>query len=255
MSSPAPLERLLRRDRLVVGAALAALTLLGWAQMLAPGGASPGGARLLPCCGSRFDLAFGMWVVMMAGMMIPSVAPMVLTYAAIARRRAAGGEPFVSSSAFLTGYLLAWSAFSAVAALAQAALHRRGLLDESLSVGPWAGAAVLLAAAAFQLTPAKDACLSRCRAPVGWFVTEWREGARGAVEMGLRHGVSCIGCCWLLMAVLFAVGIMNVLWSAALTLFVVAEKLLPWPRVVVSAGAAACLAGAGVLLYRAAGAT
>jgi predicted metal-binding membrane protein len=249
------LERALRNDRVVVSAALGALTIACWAEMLPPAGAPAGAGRLLPCCGPGFGVAFSMWVVMMAGMMIPSVAPMVLTHAAIARRRARKGEaraPFVSSGLFLGGYLLAWSAFSAVAALAQGALARTGMLDaRSLSIGAWAGAAVLLAAGVFQLLPAKSACLARCRAPVGYFLTEWREGHAGAVVMGLRHGVFCMGCCWLLMAVLFAVGIMNLLWGAAITLLVVAEKVLPWRRAVVWSGGAICLAGAAVLLYRA----
>jgi predicted metal-binding membrane protein len=254
------LERVLRHDRLVILAVLGALTVLSWAQMIAPGEAAGGAHGLMPCCGSRFGVAFAMWVVMMAGMMIPSVAPMVLTHAAIVRRRAAGASagpaPFALSGLFLAGYLLAWAAFSAVAAAAQGALHRASLLDgRSLSVGPWAGAAVLLAAGIFQLSRAKGACLTHCRAPVGYFLTEWREGRAGALTMGLRHGLSCIGCCWLLMAVLFAVGIMNIVWGAAITLFVVAEKVLPWRRAVVWAGSAICLAGAAVLLYRAVAAT
>ena len=243
------LERLLRHDRLVISVVLAALTIVSWAQMVPPTGAPFGAERLMPCCGSRFGVAFSMWVVMMAGMMIPSVAPMVLTHAAIMRRRVSQGAPFVSSGLFLAGYLLAWSGFSAVAALAQWVLYRGALLDgRSLSIGPWAGGAVLLAAAIFQLSPAKDACLSQCRAPLGYFITEWREGSAGAVEMGLRHGIFCIGCCWLLMAVLFAVGIMNILWGAVITLFVVAEKVLPWRRAVVWSGGAICLVGATVLL-------
>jgi len=242
------LERVLLHDRLLVSLVLAALTILSWTQMCAPDGPD----RLMPCCGSSFVPAFLMWVVMMAGMMIPSVAPMVLTHAAIMRRRATRPAPFVSSGLFLAGYLIAWSAFSAVAALAQGALRRGALLDHrSLSIGPWAGGAVLVAAAIFQLSPAKSACLSRCRAPVGYFVTEWREGRAGALTMGLRHGISCIGCCWLLMAVLFAVGIMNMLWGVAITAFVVAEKALPWRRAVVWAGGAICLVGAAVLFYRA----
>src|SRR5439155_13729114 len=137
--------------------------------------------------GARFGVTFTMWVVMMAGMMIPSVAPMVLTHAALIRRRVAQGAPYVSSSLFLAGYLLAWVGFSAVAAAAQWALFRSAFLDgHLLSVGPWAGAVVLLAAAIFQLSPAKNACLSQCRAPLGYFVTEWREGHLGAVAMGLR---------------------------------------------------------------------
>jgi predicted metal-binding membrane protein len=244
------------RDRFVVGGVLSALTIMSWVQMVLPAG-STGGQHLAlaPCCSSRFGVAFAMWVVMMAGMMIPSVAPMVLTHAAIVRRRAAAGAaaaPLLSSGLFLAGYLLAWSAFSAAAAFAQGALVRAALLDErSLSVGPWAGAAVLLAAAIFQLSPAKSACLSQCRAPAGYFITEWREGRVGAVIMGLRHGAFCIGCCWMLMAVLFAVGIMNILWGAVLTAFVVAEKVLPWRRAVVWFGGAMCVAGAVVLVCRA----
>jgi predicted metal-binding membrane protein len=213
---------------------------------------APGPEGLLPCCGSRFGVAFSMWVVMMAGMMIPSVAPMVLTHAAIMRRRVAQGAPFVSSGLFLGGYLLAWTAFSALAAFAQWLLYRTALLDgRALAIGPWAGGAVLLAAGLFQLSPAKDACVSQCRAPVGYFLTEWREGPAGAVMMGLRHGLTCIGCCWLLMAVLFSVGIMNLLWGAVITAFVIAEKILPWRRAVVWSGTALCLGGAVALMGRA----
>jgi predicted metal-binding membrane protein len=246
------LERLLRRDRVIISMALAALTMVSWVQMVTPSEATSAPEGLMPCCGARFSVAFSMWVVMMAGMMIPSVAPMVLTHAGIVRRRAAQGAPFVSSSLFFLGYLVAWSAFSAAAALAQCVLYRTSLLDgHSLSIGPSAGAVVLIAAAAFQLSSAKDACLSQCRAPLGYFLTEWREGRSGAVIMGLRHGVFCIGCCWLLMAVLFAVGIMNILWGAMITAFVLAEKVLPWRRAVVWFGGAVCLAGAAALVCRA----
>jgi predicted metal-binding membrane protein len=186
-------------------------------------------------------------------MMIPAVAPMVLTHAAITRRRVtAWGAPFVSSALFLAGYLLTWSGFAAVAALAQSVLYRSALLDpQSLAIGPAAGSAVLVAAGLFQLSPAKNACLSHCRAPLGYFLTEWREGKAGAVQMGLRHGAWCLGCCWLLMAVLFAVGIMNLLWGAVITAFVVAEKVLPWRRAVVVSGGALCFVGAIALLCRA----
>jgi predicted metal-binding membrane protein len=250
--APSSLERILRRDRLLIGGTLVVLTGLSWLQMVRPGACPVSGGPMPACCGSRFGVAFPMWVVMMAGMMIPSVAPMVLTHAAIVRRRARLGAPFVSSGLFLAGYLLVWAAFSAAGAAAQGALQRAALLDgRSLSVGPWAGAAVLLAAAVFQLSSAKTACLSRCRAPVGYFVTEWRDGNAGAVEMGLRHGASCVGCCWLLMALLFVVGIMSIVWSAALTAFVVAEKALPWPRAIVWSGSAICAGGAAALIWRA----
>ena len=250
--APSALEKILRRDRLVIALILGALTVASWAQMVSANEGPSGERGLMPCCGARFSVAYSMWVVMMGGMMIPSVAPMVLTHAGIMRRRAAHGAPFVSSSLFFLGYLVAWSAFSAVAASAQCALYRTSFLDgHSLSIGPWAGAAVLLAAAVFQFSPAKDACLSQCRAPVGYFMTEWRDGQLGAVIMGLRHGVFCIGCCWLLMTVLFAVGIMNILWGAVITAFVLAEKVMPWRRAVVWSGGAVCLAGAAALVCRA----
>lgn len=241
-----------RLDRAVTAAVLGALTLLAWADMVSAANQSAAG-RLLPCCGSRFGVAFAMWVVMMAGMMIPSVAPTALAYAGIVRRRGGRGAAMASSGLFVAGYLLAWTGFSAAAAFAQWALYHGAMLDgHTLAIGPWAGGGVLLAAAGFQLSPAKHACLAHCRAPLGFFMIEWRDGPGGAVNMGVRHGVQCVACCWLLMAVLFAVGIMNVLWGAAITAFVLAEKVLPWRRPVVLAGSGACLAGAALLLYRAA---
>jgi len=242
------LERILRRDRLVIEVALAALTLVSWAQMVS----SSDGDRLMPCCGARFGVAFWMWVVMMAGMMTPSVAPMVLTHAAVVRRRVALGGPYVSSGLFLGGYLAAWSGFSLAAAGAEWWLHRTHLLDpRTLRVGPLLAALVLLLAGGFQFSPWKLQCLSRCRAPLGYFATEWREGRRGALFMGLRHGWFCIGCCWLLMAILFAAGVMSLWWGAAITAFVMAEKLLPWRRLVVWSGAIFCFGGAALLLARA----
>jgi predicted metal-binding membrane protein len=245
------LDRLVRRDRLLIASVLGALTCLSWIHMITMAGQMTLPARFMPCCGAHFGLTLAMWVVMMAGMMIPSVMPMVFTHAAIVRRRAAGGagSPLLLSALFLGGYLLAWSGFSVVAAVFQWALYHGVLLDgHTLRIAPFVGGIVLVAAGAFQLSGAKDACLSQCRAPLGYFVTEWRDGMSGAAWMGLRHGVFCIGCCWLLMAVLFAVGIMNVLWGAAITAFVLAEKVLPWRRLVVWSGAAICVvAGLGLM--------
>ena len=245
-----PIERYFARDRWVIVTVLTALTILCWMQMV-PSHVE-GSHSLMPCCGATFSTAFWMWVVMMAGMMIPSVSPMVLAHAAIMRRRTGRGAPFVSSALFLGGYLLAWSGFGFVAAGAQWLLYRIALLDgRSLSVGPWAGAVVLVAAGLFQFSTQKNACLSQCRAPVGYFMTEWREGRLGAVKMGLHHGTYCIGCCWLLMAVLFSTGIMNLLWGAVITAFTIGEKVLPWPRLVVGIGGLGCFAGAAVLVGRA----
>jgi predicted metal-binding membrane protein len=193
-----------------------------------------------------------MWLVMMAGMMTPSVAPMVLTHAAVVRRRVALGGPYVSTGLFLGGYLAAWSGFSLVAAGTEWGLHRAHVLDpDTLRVGPLVAGLLLLFTGAFQLSSFKLSCLSQCRAPLGYFATEWKEGRLGAFLMGLRHGWFCIGCCWLLMAILFAAGVMSLWWGAAITAFVMAEKLLPWRRLVVWSGAILCFGGAAVLLFRA----
>jgi predicted metal-binding membrane protein len=252
-SGESAIELVVRRDRIVIVVALAALSALSWGYMLDMGRSSPG-EHLMPCCGARFGVTLSMWVVMMIGMMLPSVAPMVLTHAAIVRRRVALGEPYVPSGLFLGGYLVAWSGFSALAAALQWALFRAGWLDgRSLSIGPIAGGVVLLLAGVFQLSSAKGACLAHCRAPLGYFMTEWREGRFGALVMGVRHGVFCVGCCWLLMALLFSVGVMNMVWSAVLTAFVLAEKVLPWRRAVVWCGAVGCFVFGGALLYGALG--
>jgi predicted metal-binding membrane protein len=248
----APMEsglgRVLQRQRLILVCLLAILTGLSWVSMARMAAEAPGGGRLPPCC-ETFALTFWMWVVMMAGMMIPSATPMVLTHAALVRRRVGCGGQYVSSALFLSGYLAAWTGFSFVAALAEWALQRSSLLDPgTLRVRPVAAALVLLSAGVFQLSPVKNVCLSQCRAPLGYFLTEWREGRFGAFVMGLRHGWSCIGCCWLLMAILFAAGVMSLWWGAALTAFVIAEKLLPWPRLAVWSGAILCFVGGAVVL-------
>jgi len=244
--------QLVRRERLILVVLLVMLTALSWLGMARMAAQAPSGVGRLPPCCATFPLTFWMWVVMMAGMMTPSVAPMVLTHAALVRRRVSLGKPYVASGLFLSGYLGAWTGFSLLAALAEWGMHHSSLLDpETLRVRPLAGAVVLVCAGAFQLSAVKDRCLSQCRAPLGYFLTEWREGRWGAFLMGLRHGWSCIGCCWLLMALLFAAGVMSLWWGAAITALVIAEKLLPWPRVVVWSGALLCFAGAGVLLVRA----
>jgi predicted metal-binding membrane protein len=175
----------------------------------------------------------------------------VLTHAAVMRRRVSLGAPYVSSGLFLGGYLAAWSGFSLAAAGAEWGLHRVSLLDpDTLRIRPVGGALVLLATGAFQLSAMKLRCLSQCRAPLGYFITDWREGRAGAFRMGLRHGWFCIGCCWLLMTLLFAAGVMSLWWGAVITAFVMAEKLLPWRRLVVWSGAVLCFGGAAMLIAR-----
>jgi predicted metal-binding membrane protein len=172
-----------------------------------------------------------MWSVMMAAMMIPSAAPMILMFAAVHRKRRESSAPYVPTGMFVLGYLIIWVVFSALATLAQWGLHAATLLSSAMMIAsPIVAAVVLVAAGVFQWTALKDACLTQCSSPLSFIMTRWREGAAGAVSMGLRHGLFCAGCCGLLMAILFVTGVMNLLWVALLAAFVLAEKLLPRRR-------------------------
>ena len=249
------LESLVRRDRLIVAAGLVGVTVLAWVYLVhmaremgdaAAMAAMPGMPAEDPPGLRELALAFLMWAVMMVGMMLPSAAPMVLVFAGINRHRGAAGGPVVPTGAFVSGYLLIWTAFSVAAALGQWALQRLAVVSaHALIATPLLGGAILLGAGVYQLTPLKYACLARCRSPLGFILEEWREGARGAVVMGIRHGIFCVGCCWVLMALLFVAGVMNLAWVAAIAAFVLVEKLLPAGRVV-SRAAGGVLIGWGL---------
>lgn len=170
-----------------------------------------------------------MWAVMMAAMMVPSAAPVILLFASAHRQRSERGGQYGSTAVFLLGYLVVWSGFSVLATGLQWALHKGALLSPMMvATSPWLGAAVFIAAGLFQWTPLKEACLAKCRSPLGFLLSEWRDGAGGALVMGLRHGAYCTGCCWVLMSLLFVGGVMNLLWVAAIAAFVLAEKVLPY---------------------------
>lgn len=185
-------------------------------------------------------LVFVMWAIMMAAMMLPSATPMVRMFA----RSAAGqsGHSVASlTGAFVGGYLAVWTLFSAVITLAQWGLLELRLVTPMMeSASSRLSGGLLLAAGVFQFTELRNACLNKCRTPMGFLMTEWRPGARGAFVMGLRHGAYCTGCCALLMLLLFVLGVMNLAWIIMLTLIVLAEKLLPaesvWPSRVLGAG-------------------
>lgn len=173
-------------------------------------------------------LLFIMWTVMMVAMMLPSATPMILLFRTVAERRRSRGGSHTSTAVFVLGYVLAWTGFSALATAAQWGLHRAALLSPMMvSTSSVLGGLLLITAGLYQWTPLKGACLTSCRSPLGWLTTEWREGTRGALVMGLRHGGYCVGCCWALMALLFVAGVMNLLWVAALAVLVLLEKTLP----------------------------
>jgi len=177
--------------------------------------------------GADVFFTFVMWDVMMVGMMAGSAAPVLLLFG---KARAGRGGPAVSRAVltFGLGYVTVWTAFSACAALVQWALHEAALMSPGMSVAnPRVAGAILVAAGVYQLTPVKGACLAHCQSPLGFLMSHWREGNWGAFQMGIRHGAYCLGCCWALMGVLFAVGVMNLFWVAALAVFVLLEKIGP----------------------------
>jgi predicted metal-binding membrane protein len=183
---------------------------------------------------------FAMWTVMMAAMMLPSAAPMVLSFAALNRRRSEGARTFV----FVAAYLALWTAFSGAATVTQWALQSIGWVSPMIvSMSSVLNGALLLVAGVFQFTPLKHACLRECRSPLGFLMSDWRDGLWGAWGMGIRHGLSCLGCCWALMALLFVGGVMNLLWIAALAGLVAIEKLAPKGEIVahVLGGAMICV--------------
>jgi predicted metal-binding membrane protein len=186
----------------------------------------------------EFAYVLAMWVAMMIGMMTPSVAPMILIYARVGRQAVAQGKPFAASGWFAAGYLLAWAAFSVVATTAQWALQRAALLTPMMeSASHLLGGIVLIGAGVYQWTPLKAACLANCRSPLSFIQSQggFRREPSGALALGLRHGLYCIGCCWALMALLFVGGVMNLLWIALLAMLVLIEKLVPYGSAVARA--------------------
>jgi predicted metal-binding membrane protein len=227
-----------RRDRAVILLAMLGVTAIAWLYLLTIGQGMSDMAtdRMVdmvmpmtaPWTPTALALTFAMWWVMMVGMMTPSAAPMVLVFATLNRNKRARDQNFVPTSIFLLGYLAAWGAFSLAATLAQWALDGVALLSsEVAAINPLVGGTLAILAGLYQFTPLKQACLRNCRSPFAFVLNHWREGRSGALRMGLEHGGYCLGCCWLLMALLFVVGVMNLLWVAGLAVFVFAEKLLP----------------------------
>ncbi len=195
-------------------------------------------------------LLFAMWWVMMAGMMLPSAAPMILTFASVNARRRGRGQGHTPTAAFVAGYLLAWGGFSLAATAAQVALERLALVSpmDMAANGSWLGGVLFLAAGLYQFTPLKQACLNLFWSPLDFVLNRWREGPAGALAMGATHGLYCLGCCWILMLLLFVGGVMNLAWVAALAVVVLLEKLVPSPWISRAGGMALLAGGAWLLL-------
>jgi predicted metal-binding membrane protein len=241
------LERALLRDRWIVGSCLALLVALAclwlwrdhaamadWEESMAAMGMQDmemeGGPMAISSASAAYLVeAFIMWLIMMVAMMLPSAAPMILLYEKLARSGRQQGGVFASTTVFACLYLGVWGGFSAVAALIQWALVRSGAVSGmGLALGDQRIAgALLIAAGLYQLTPLKNACLKKCRSPLSFLMRLWRPGLVGAARLGLAHGLYCLGCCAMLMALLFVFGVMNLAWVACLAIVVLIEKVVP----------------------------
>lgn len=224
------LAAILKRDRAVVAACCVALIAIAWLYLLrSPMPMDAAMPMATPVWNAAyFASMFAMWAVMMVAMMLPSAAPMLLLYAAAQRRAAPPRAPFTPVILFAFGYLACWAGFSLLAVLLQWALASLMLITPGMtSASPWLTGGLFVAAGLYELTGLKHACLSHCRSPLHFFLHRNRPGAKGAFLMGLEHGAYCVGCCWATMLLLFALGVMNLLWVAVLALVVLAEKLLP----------------------------
>jgi predicted metal-binding membrane protein len=251
------LEQVLRRDRTVTLIALLAASVLAWAYILSGAGMEMGSMSIpgmtMPMMpnwtGSYFALMVAMWGMMMVAMMLPSAAPMILLFAAIERRRR-DRSPLPATILFSAAYMVVWIGFSIAATLLQWQLEVAALLSPAMaSANALFAAVVLIAAGIYQFTPLKQACLRGCRSPLEFISRFW---SSGAFLMGLRHGLYCVGCCWMLMLLLFVGGVMNLLWVALLAAFVLAEKIAPRAQwLSYGAGAALVFGGAWILYVNA----
>ncbi len=251
------LEAVFRRDRAVVIGVLGIVVLASWTYLLARAGmgmsawemsslgSALGRAKPMPApmgeamsamaMPARWDLEYAammvsMWWLMMIAMMVPSAAPMILLYAAVARRqREKGSDVLLPTGLFAWGYIAVWGFFSVIAAALQWGFEAAGILSPMMMTPTSLlfAAAILVAAGLYQLTPAKQACLSHCRGPIQFLMSHWRPGRWGAVRMGVVHGLYCLGCCWALMALLFVGGVMNLYWIGGLATIILLEKTIP----------------------------
>lgn len=261
MNVAAAVDSVVRRDKIIAAFGLAAVTALAWLYLVRDAAlmsAAADEAQMHMAMGmadmrswgvADFFNLFLMWTVMMVAMMLPSAAPVILLVLGVYRRR---NDPAanLSSLAFVAGYLIIWTAFSLAASASQFALHRNALLAPDMrSSSSAASGIVLVLAGIYQWLPFKNTCLTHCRSPLGFLSLYWREGPFGGLALGVRHGLFCVGCCWLLMVLLFVLGVMNLVWIAALAGFVLIEKLARGGQIVGRVfGLGAALWGAYLLM-------
>ena len=266
MHQKTSIELLIQRDRLWIALGLVTAIVLAWfylwreaaamdamaAEMRMHAAMGMAGMTMRAWDASDYFALFVMWSVMMVGMMLPSATPVIMLVLGAYRRRR-DSQARLAAVAFIGGYLVVWTTFSAAAALGQLGLHRAAVLSEDMRLHSAAVSGVLLVLAGiYQWVPFKNRCLVQCQMPLAFLSQHWRPGVSGGFSMGARHGAFCVGCCWLLMALLFVLGVMNLVWIAALAAIVLLEKL--WRHGLVAGRVAGLVAGAwGIYLLAAGG--
>ncbi len=216
------------RDRSILLGGAAAITAIAWLYLIRMAGHPHAHGHVHPGAAIEVGALFAMWAVMMVAMMLPSTLPFMFAFSAEQRRRHAMQLPLIPTAFFACGYFAVWTIFSGACAALQELLHGQTLLSHAMALTSHiASGVVLIAAGAYQWTPMKNACLRHCRSPLQFLLSDWKEGAEGAFRMGADHGLFCIGCCWMLMLLPFAAGVMNLLWMAGITVLVMLEKAAP----------------------------
>lgn len=259
--SQPPVAGILPRDRVLIVSCILLITALAWAYLvdlhleMSSSAATTMMMQMTMMIDTQWTASdvfftFTMWAVMMVGMMSATATPVLLLFADMQAQRTKR-RASLAVMLFGLGYIVIWFGFSAFAALAQWGLHQAALLSpEMATTSRYLAGAILVAAGVYQLTPAKGACLRQCQSPLGFLMSRWRDGNTGALQMGLRHGVYCLGCCWALMCVLFAVGVMNLAWVAVLTAFILLEKFSNMGALIARAGGIAIIAFGVLVLLR-----
>ena len=237
----------LRRQRNVILASLLTLAAISWVVVTRQAGMTSGAG---PTMGMTIPLFLAAWVAMMVAMMFPTAAPMIMMFATVSAGKRERGQPFVPTWIFVGSYLLVWIGFGALAygvAVGADALSRQSMwvMDNAARLG----GILLLAAGLYQISPLKNLCLTKCRSPLSFILTSWRDGHAGAVRMGLTHGAYCLGCCWLLFVILFPLGIMNIAAMVALTLLIFTEKSLPIGTLIGRLAGAALIGYGAVVIF------
>lgn len=259
------MARAVARPRIVAFGCIAVLTTAGWAALALMAAGTAGTAdswldglcRATPLSASasllvliaEFAIVFGMWAAMILAMMLPTAAPMILTYAEIAETAQRKGEPIVSPSVLIVGYLAVWLGFALLAALLQMTLARAWAFEPTPTLpAALVSAAMFLVAGLYQFSPLKRACLTRCQRPLPFFFVHWKTSAAGVFGLGLRQGAFCLGCCWALMLLMLTAGTMNLVWAAVLGVVMTVEKLTTSVRFSYGVGLILVLASIGFLL-------